>query len=69
MGGLGMEGWSGGKDGWMEHGWMDGGRDGWMEMDGWRELGRGEWVEHRQMDESTTCVYIGLTDALVVRAT
>lgn len=59
MGGLGMEGWSGGKDAWMEHGWMDGGR----------ELGRGEWVEPRQMDESTTCVCIGLTDALIVRAT
>lgn len=41
MGGLGMEGWSGGKDVWMEHGWMDGGR----------ELGRGEWVEHRQMNQ------------------
>lgn len=59
----------------MDWAWKDGvgGRMRGWSMDRWREggreLGRGEWVEPRQMDESTTCVCIGLTDALIVRAT
>lgn len=63
------DGVGGRMDRWRMDGWMEGGMGGWKMEYGWRELGRGEWVEHRQMDESTTCLYIDLTDALVVRAT